>query len=546
MLGTRTLRDRSTSHDPDVAQTTAAAKTDAKTKTQSKTTPGQWVEPSLAQQPSYKDHKGVSYYPGVSEHMQALGEAPLARVKARVKPDGARKSLLLGKGGGAAGGVEAQETPEGTPVPLQTAAQAAKETAENSRMVLVVDDENDADYAPTGAGSKKKERAARPRSAKLPPAAAAAATTGSVKPKITLTHAALNKNRVYDARKMLAVVDQAKMRANAAGKPDLAAAVEEIYQDSLKNARLTELLESILLQTANKTQLAEFHAYVRAAKRRIRDAKESKGSQRKQPDAAANGVAQSSPLLPVRTPSTKVTPVESENSALPSTERLAAQPAKAKISLKAGKSPSQRLHPRQSGSMSLSPSNNRKRAGSVDSDSSLTDLTSNPDDDDEEEDLTAAGTATMAHNSTTNGVTAKDHAAERGSLAAPKGNLKRSSAEADLQEEERERTLATKKQKMRESMVPVDEMYEESNVRGAATTASTSRLRSLRGKTGSASAATGLSITPNGLRRSARVGSPDPDSPLSDLSPMTSRETTPHVYRGPSKAFGKKAKTKQS
>ena len=73
-----------------------------------------WIEPSLAGKPSFEDHGGAPY--GVLEHMQPLGEPPSTRVRARVKGDGARKSLAGRSAAGTA--LDAQDTPEGTPGPL--------------------------------------------------------------------------------------------------------------------------------------------------------------------------------------------------------------------------------------------------------------------------------------------------------------------------------------------------------------------------------------------------------------------------------------------
>lgn len=308
--------------------------------------------------------------------------------------------------------------------------------------------------------------------------------------------------------------------------------MNEIYENSLTDAHLTELLEGILTQEATKAQTLEFQDYVRAAKRKLRALKEGK---RELPEET-NG----SQSLPLRSPS-KFTSEETESTAIPSTEPP--EPPKAKISLTA-KSPSKSLsrepaqrRSRNSGSMSISPS--KKRSNSVGSDSSLTDLTSNPDDDmevDETEDDVPMGV---------NGIMTKDHAAERGSLVAPNRNLKRSSAEADLEEDERERVLAAKKQKL-SSTVTREYSHQESNLRGSQN-ANSARVRSLRGKNVSL-APPSDSAKANGIRngsvRGSRAVSTDADSPLS--SPMSSRQSTPHVYKGPTKPFGKKAKTKQS
>lgn len=518
---TRTLRERSRSRDPDSTQQ-SQVKTAVKDKTKEKMSSDRWVEPAVVQRPSFRE--GGSNY-GVSEYMQPLGEAPNARVKARVKVDCGRKSLL-GKGSGAIG-VDAQNTPEGTPQPPT---QTQRDTPTLPQ--IKIEDENDGDYAP--AAGKRKDRAAKPRAAKRQSdAPSASGTAGSAPPKPQKPLKNINKNKKYDAVKLWKVVEAAKERAMEVGKPDLAAAVNEIYENSLTDARLTELLEAILTQEATKAQTHEFQDYVRAAKRKLKDAKEAK---RDLPEST-NGTHS----LPLRSPS-KFTPEETESTAIPSTEQ--SETPKAKISLKSpSKSPSKEQNRRRSGnggSMSASPS--KKRSGSVDSDSSLTDMTSNPDDDmdvDEPDEGENEGATRV------NGIKVKDHAAERGSLAAPNRNLKRSSAEADLQEEERDRVLATKKQKLNEAITR-DYRYQESSLRGSPNTNS-ARLRTLRGKNVTL-APPSVSAKTNGGRngstRGSRAVSTDADSPLS--SPMSSRQSTPHVYKGPTKPFGKKAKTKQS
>ena len=264
-----------------------------------------WVEPSLAEKPSYRDHKGGSYY-GVSEHMQPLGEAPNARVKTRVKPDGLRKSVL-GKSAAAAG-LDARDTPEGTPAP-QESVKPDVDPPSNPR--VKVEDENDGDYAPTANG-KKKSRTHRPRPMKrqseegLRHSNAGPSQNGP--PRI------VNMNKRYNAEKLKDVVEEAKRRAHAAGKPDLAAAVNEIYLQSLVNTHLTQLLEHILSQAATPEQQAEFQNYVKKAKKKLKTDR-ANVKKRKVPEST-NG----SQSLPLRSPA-KFTSVNTETSAAPSIEK---------------------------------------------------------------------------------------------------------------------------------------------------------------------------------------------------------------------------------
>ena len=527
MLGTRTLRNRSASREPQADQQ-SQFENRVKIKTEGYPTTDEWEEPSLSEKPSYRELNGGPYHV-VSEHMQPLGEAPNARVKARVKPDGGRKSVL-GKSA-AAVGLDAQETPEGTPAP-QTTSQAPVNTRPQPQ--IVVDDEQDGDYAPNVAG-KKKERSSRTRAAKRRSEATpgpSKATSAKTKPP----KSDINKNKLYDAKKLNAVVEAAKQRARDVGKPDLADAVNEIYEQSLSNSKLTELLEAILTQSATPTQTFEFQEFARAARKKIKSAKET---ERLSPE-----IANGSKTLPLRSPS-KFTSAETGTAAIPSTEQHHLQKSNTSLKVKSPSKDPSRRRSRQGTSMSASPS--KRRSGSVDSDSSLTDLTSNPDEDmdvDEPDELTegAAGPS-----SRTNGIKGKDHAAERGSLAPPNRNLKRSSADADLLEDERDRILASKKQKLNET-VTRDYSYEESNIRQPPQS-SASRLRSQRGKNGSL-APTSMALATTGSRnasaRGSRGVSTDLDSPLSELSPSSSRRSTPHIWKGRAKTVGKKAKTKQS
>ena len=522
MLGTRTRRDRSTSRDPDVKLETPAV-TPPKDKTKGKGAMSGWTEPALSDKPSYRDNNGSGY--GVNEFMQPLGEPPNAKVKARVKPDGARKSVL---GKSAAGlGASAQDTPEGTPAPTTQANNTPQPPA-------VIDDDRDDDYAPKP-NAKRKERVSRARTVgRRSESTPATGGTASAKTKPQKPFKApakiVNKNKLYDEVKLKQVVEAAKKRAYEVNKPDLAAAVNAIYIESLVDSRLTQLLECILTQTASKGQTAEFQSYVRAAKKKLKTQKEeAKQSSRKHPESA-NG----SHALPLRSPS-KITGEEGEVSALPSTEPSEPQRAsKPKVKItSASKSPSRK---RASHGQKMDESPSKKRSGSVGSDSSLTDMTSNADDTEAEEvDVPPPSTSARL-----NGVTGKDHAAERGSLAAPARGVKRSSADAELRDDELNE-LAAKKQKMSEKLVRED-VYQESSIRSTPTRQST-RNQPARNGVHPPSLTLAPPTAPNVSTRGSRAVSTDMDSPLS--SAASSRRSTPQVVKAP-KSFGKRAKTKQS
>ncbi|KAI7628912.1 hypothetical protein KC319_g17072, partial [Hortaea werneckii] len=216
---------RSAPHDFETTRPTPS-KANLKDKTREKTFMDQWVEPAIATKPSYEDHHGAPY--GVLEHMQPLGEAPSAKVKGRVKTEGPRKSTL-GRSA-AAGGLEgAQETPEGTPAPPPEPALA---TNGSTQPPVVMDDEKDADYAPVR--KKKEGKVGRPRKEKQPSDSAPAKARKSKTPRQsqsqTPVEPSTGRKRVYTPDKLMRVVQSAKERAIQVEKPDLAAAVEEIWR----------------------------------------------------------------------------------------------------------------------------------------------------------------------------------------------------------------------------------------------------------------------------------------------------------------------------
>lgn len=529
-----------------------------------------WVEPPVAAAPSYLDHGGLPY--GVLDSMQPLGELPNAKVKGRVKGEGARKSVL-----GRASAVDAQETQETPQPPTPQPADLP------AAIPPVIDDEKDDDYAPKVNGGKRRDRTTRnrpgakrasqpassvtpvPQTAPTPapvqtlPAAPATMATPTPTPAPARTPSAAPIVQLpahpaeYGGDKLKRVVEAAKARAIEVGKPDLAAAVNEIYEQSQSDLNLRILLQAILSQRASHDQNIQFQDYVRAAKKKLKDATK----QRERQHPAASKVIETQPKPVVKPLPTKLslqsTPLlqaPGSSQALPSTE-IAEPVRSSNLSLKL-KSPSKHHHhqgkPDKSGGMSVSPK--KPRAGSVGSESSLTDLTSNDDmDTDEDDELQPGPVPTLAAGARVNGVKGRDQAAERGSLTVPAtlpGGSKRSSADAEL-ESDRDKVLAAKKQKLGESVTRQYD-YQESSVRPAVS-ALKSRTQKVRSE---ALTAPRLSLHASGSRTGSRAGSIRPgradstdlDSPLS--SPAGSRQGTPKVFKPAPKPFGKRAKTKQS
>lgn len=195
MLGTqRTLRDRSSSRDPEV-KLQSESRNGVKDRTKEKTKEKSFEEPALNLKASFKENGSGSNY-GVSEYMQPLGEFPSTRVKARVKADGARKSMI-GRNGGAV-----DSDMDGTPQPPSQAQRDVPPVPE-----IKVEDERDGDYAPKAVERKKtRPRAAKKESDPLPPA-----KSGPSKSQQRVTPPSRMKK--YEGQKLYQVVEAAKTRA---------------------------------------------------------------------------------------------------------------------------------------------------------------------------------------------------------------------------------------------------------------------------------------------------------------------------------------------
>lgn len=513
-----------------------------------------WVEPPVAAAaPSYVDHGGQPY--GVLDGMQALGDLPSAKVKGRVKGEGTRKSVL--------GRASAIEAPEGQETPQPPTPQPADLPAP---LPVIADDEKDDDYAPKLNG-KRRDRTTRNRSAKrmsqpaslvtpapvsapvpvqtLPnptaPAVMATPTPAPIPSPVAASQVPAPSSE-YSGDKLKRVVEAAKARAIEVGKPDLAAAVNEIFEQSHYDLNLRLLLQSILSQHATREQNIQFQDYVRATKKKLKDAKQK---ERQQPAPSKAIETQSKPMpMPKTLPttlslqSTPLLPTPGSPLAVPSTELV--EPPKSKPFLKIN-SPLKHQTQGQPGNRGMTATPKKTRAGSVGSESSLTDLTSNDEEDSDEDEPHSGPPPPLAAAVKVNGSRGRDQAAERGSLTVPSGGVKRSSAEAEL-ESERDKALHEKKQKMGESITR-EYPYQESSVRPLVS-GPRSRAQQVR----SEALPPRLSLPPSSSRagsaRPSRAVSMDIDSPLS--SPAGSRQSTPRVLKPPPKQFNKRAKTKQS
>lgn len=462
--------------------------------------------------------------------MQALGQLPNAKVKARVRGDPARRSTL-GKHA-AHLGADIQDTPEGTPAFETRAGSGAPEADLPPPLALpIVDDERDQDYTPEA--KKKSTRSRLSRGTGTPLAGGVDTPTPAPAPapaKRTETPSSANSSRPpsvpvpttsrAEDKRLQGIVDAAVERSKKVGNPILGQAIQDIYLEGVSNPHLKNLLFVMLGRDATEEQQKEFRDLINRAKKRIRaganvDASDEAGT------APSSGRSRTRSTAP------------GDGPARPSIEVSAPTRKGPRISLKV-KSPEKK----NSGTKRDSGKDitGKKRSDSVSSTSSLSSLTSF---DDDAEDLMEADEGGQAD--------AKPNG--RLTIVPSHRGAKRSSADADLPPEDRDKSFAAKKQKYQTTLAITrwDDFESDVRDRDSRKPKPMIRLHHSAHPTDPP-----VRLVANGQAKSpARNKGPAVDSdigsPLSELSsPASSPRGTPQRLDMPVTGIKKKAKTKQS
>ena len=212
----------------------------------------EWVEPPLrAPVPSFEDYKGLERH-GVLEHMAPLGSLPNSKVKARLKQHEPSRRVAHLKNGELRAAREEANTPEPVPLiatrrsePRRTEEKVAKVPSSRER-------DDDCDYMPT---LKSSTRAMPARAASIP----------------TALHGTPSSRTVQGRLKLREIVDSAIKRSNDLGDPVLGDAVNEIYDESLVDPAVADLLDAVLTQRPTPQQTAEFQSKIRAARKKHKE-----------------------------------------------------------------------------------------------------------------------------------------------------------------------------------------------------------------------------------------------------------------------------------
>lgn len=256
----------------------ALKKTDASPSTE-------WQEPPLRPPaPSFEDYKGLERQ-GVLEYMQPLGTFPSQRVRLRLKAhDPPPKRSKHAKNGehAAAGraGTEDMSTPDPTPAPASGPAPSSRRSASRksddkaSRHLSSRGKNEDSEYRPKAPASVTPVKAVSSHLSQH----------GTPSSRVSTGHAKLSE-----------VVEHAVQRSVDLKDVILARALRKLYNESIQNVGLSDLLHAVLSQEPTEAQKAAFQKNVKRARKEVLVEKHlpQSPSQTAQP---SSGVKSMSPL----------------------------------------------------------------------------------------------------------------------------------------------------------------------------------------------------------------------------------------------------------
>ena len=208
----------------------------------------EWTEPPLRPPaPSFEDYKGLERH-GVLEHMAPLGTLPGNKVKSRLKQhDPPRRATHL-KNGDARGVKEEVNTPEPAP-PIPTRRSEPRRPEEQlTKFLSSRERDEDYDYMP-----RTNTRA-----------------TPKTIPTHATSHTAPKSRTAQEQMKLRQIVDAAIKRANDLDDFVLGIAVRQMYEESLHNRRLADLLDAVLTQKPTQQQTRDFQTYIKGARKKIK------------------------------------------------------------------------------------------------------------------------------------------------------------------------------------------------------------------------------------------------------------------------------------
>ena len=236
---------------PPSADRNRPSRKDDKPQRQSSLELDDWEEPPLRNPaPSFEDYKGLERH-GVLEHMAPLGSLPNSKVKARTKQhEPPRRGGHL-KNGDARVVRDEVFTPEpAPPVPTRRSVPRNEDRSQalSSNKGFALEREPN-----TGAGPR------------ITPA-----QISPIRPTSNQSPALPINNNDGKWKK---IVEAASQRANELGNHILGAAIQKLYEESLHDEVLAELLDAILSQRQTEQQAADFQVFIKAESKRLKKTK---------------------------------------------------------------------------------------------------------------------------------------------------------------------------------------------------------------------------------------------------------------------------------
>lgn len=218
-----------------------------------------WFEPApKAPAPSFTEH-GFDRI-GVLTNMQALGEKPSAKLKAKLRED-AHRGAYLRRSDVMQSVEDVRETPEGTPFTERETSVAQKPDEPLPARPVSKKGEDDGDYVPNGVKSSSRSarnsvsKAGEPTVAPTPEAPTPRTPTSKPNPR---------------REKLRSIVENAAQHSQSVGRPTVGCALSQLYNESLNNQDLTNLLFAVLEHRNTTQQQTAFHDYIKSMKKKCK------------------------------------------------------------------------------------------------------------------------------------------------------------------------------------------------------------------------------------------------------------------------------------
>ncbi|KAL8681570.1 MAG: hypothetical protein Q9186_002310 [Xanthomendoza sp. 1 TL-2023] len=204
----------------------------------------EWQEPPLpAPAPSFEDYKGLERQ-GVLEYFQPLGTLPNQRVKLRTKAfDNPKRPAQPKNGERTAAGSEDTTTPDPAPPPPSRRSESRKTEDRTSKIPAARVKDEDSEYTPSGLAAVTPSK----------PVSSYFFQHGTPS-----SHVPTTKNA-----RLKGVVANAIARAHSQNDSVLGHALNKLYEQSLQDSSLVDLIDGILSENPNEQQKANFQRYLK-------------------------------------------------------------------------------------------------------------------------------------------------------------------------------------------------------------------------------------------------------------------------------------------